>query len=268
MAKIIMKKQLLPLSISFGLFAIFVVLTFGILNLLNHLGFSHKLSVQVIWGEVLLGIFIYLKTAVDYALFVGTLMANNTGVKKRIAMNAGTSIGCFIGVTAIAVLWTFFKEIHWLMIILLVIAAMVLFKLGDGSQQHFESIPKWLKRPLELFFDLTRPIVKVLTFFMPNSELNSERLDTGTLFILSMIIPFALGADDLAGYMVLLTTANIFSLLIGIYFGDAIIDAALFANQELTVKIVKNKWVSYFGAVVFIALGVMSIIHAIKLLWN
>lgn len=38
--------------------------------------------------------------------------------------------------------------------------------------------------------------------------------------------------------MVLLSATNIFSLLIGIYLGDAIIDAALFMNQELTVKLV------------------------------
>ncbi len=80
-----------------------------------------------------------------------------------------------------------------------------------------------------------------------------------------MIIPFALGADDLAGYMVLLTAINIFSLLVGIYFGDALIDAALFANQEVTVKVVKNRWVSYFGALFFIGLGIMSIVDAFKL---
>lgn len=257
-----MRKQLLPLSISFGLFAVFVILTAGIIHLLNTLGFSQKLSLQIIWAQIGLGIFIYLKTAVDYAIFVGSLMEHNDGIPRRIAMNAGTSIGCFIGVSIIAVLWTFCKEIHWLMVILLVIAAMVLFKLGDGSQDHFDSIPAWLRYPLALFFDLTRPIVKVLTWFMPSSELKSGALSVGRLFILSMIIPFALGADDLAGYMVLLTTGNIFSLLIGIYFGDAVIDAGLFANQELTVKIVKNRWVSYFGAIVFIALGIMSLVHA------
>lgn len=259
-----MYKHLFPIAISFGLFGVFVGATFVLLHTLN-IVLPVQLTVTLLWGQVLLGVFIYLKTSVDYALFVGALMENNGGVKKRIAMNAGTSIGCFIGVTAIAVLWSFFQEIHWLMAILLVIAAMILFKLGDGSQQHFDSLPAVIRFPLRVFFDVTRPVVRLCTFFMPDSELQANSLGVRKLFILSMVIPFALGADDLAGYMVLLTTVNIFSLLVGIYFGDALIDAALFANQELTVKIVKNRWVSYFGAVVFIGLGVMSIIHAAHL---
>ncbi len=259
-----MKKQLLPITISFGLFGVFVACTYVVIKLLN-LGFTNKLSLEIVFVEVLLGVFIYLKTAVDYALFVGSLMENNNGIKKRIAMNAGTSIGCFLGVTIIAVLWTYFKEIHWLMGILLVIAGMILFKLGDGSRQHFEELHPHLKWPLEVFFKITRPVVRVFTFFMPNTELQSGVSGAWQLFFLSMIVPFALGADDLAGYMVLLTTTNFFSLLIGIYLGDAIIDVMLFANQELTVKIVKNKWVSYLGALTFIGLGVLSIIHAYHL---
>lgn len=260
-----MHKQLLPLSISFGLFGAFVVLTYFLLHCLNTLGFIH-LSTSIVGAQVVLGVIIYLKTAVDYALFVGSLMENNSGTPKRIAMNAGTSIGCFLGVTAIAVLWSFFQEVHWLMVVLLVIASMILFKLGDNSQQHFASLPASLRQPLQWFFALTRPVVEKITFFMPESELSTGTASTVRLFILSMIIPFALGADDLAGYMVLLTTYNIFSLLIGIYLGDALIDAALFANQEVTVRLVKNRWVSYFGAVFFIGLGLMSIIHAIHYL--
>jgi len=259
------KKHLLPLGISFGLFGLFVVATYGILAVLNHSYFGHGLSTTIIWGQVALGVFIYLKTAVDYALFVGSLMEFNAGIPRRIAMNAGTSIGCFVGVTFIAVLWSFFREIRWLMAILLVVAGMILFKLGDGSRQHFEDVHPWLKKPLHVFFDMMRPIVRVFTFFMPNTELSAGALSVGKLFVLSMIIPFALGADDLAGYMVLLSATNIFSLLIGIYLGDAIIDAALFMNQELTVKIVKNRWVSYLGALFFIGLGALSIFHAIHL---
>lgn len=260
-----MKKQFLPIFISLGLFVIFTIITYFLLRFLNTFNIiSEKLSTQLFFSQIGLGIFIYLKTAVDYAIFVGCLMEKNTGTPKRIAMNAGTSIGCFLGVTLITILWSFFKEVHWLMVILLVVSAMILFKLGDGSKEHYDGMPEWLKYPLNLFFQITRPIVKIFTFFMPNSELSSGTLNVGRLFFLSMIIPFALGADDLAGYMVLLTPLNVFSLLIGIYFGDAIIDIGLFSNQKLTVKIVKNKYVSYFGALIFIFLGFMSIFHAIN----
>ncbi len=260
-----MKKQLLPIIISLSLFVVFSIITHFLLVGLDSLKlFNQQLSTEFIWVQIGLGVFIYLKTAVDYALFVGMLMEKNDGIPKRIAMNVGTQIGCFIGVTGIVILWAFFKEIHWLMAILLVIAAMILFGLGDGSQEHFEEIHPYLRKPLQLFFDFTRPIVKVFTFFMPDSEMKPTIFGIKKLFLVSMIIPFALGADDLAGYMTLLTPFNIFSLLVGIYFGDAIIDIALFWNRDSTVKIVKNKWISYLGAIFFIGLGIMSIIHAIS----
>ncbi len=259
-----MKKQLIPIVLSFTLFAIFSVSTYGILFGLN-LFVSEPLKISIVITQFLLGIFIYLKTSVDYALFVGGLMEKNPGIKNRIAMNVGTQIGCFIGVTAIVVLWTFFREIHWLMAILLIVAGMILIGLGDGSQEHFESLPGWVKRPLEVFFNLTRPIVSLFTFFMPDSEMSPKAMSWGRLFFISGIIPFALGADDLAGYMVLLTATNVFSLLLGIYFGDAIIDIALFAKPEWTVAVVKNRWVSYLGAVFFVFLAVMSFIHAVSL---
>lgn len=261
-----MKKQLLPISISLGLFIIFSLISYILLKGLDGMHIFHEsLSTNFIWVQIGLGIFIYLKTAVDYALFVGMLIEKNEGLNKRIAMNVGTSLGCFVGVTAIVILWSFFREIHWLMFILLILAACVLFGLGDGSQEHFEEVDYRLRKPLEIFFKITRPVVEFLTFFMPDSEMKAKTFDTKKLFIISAIIPFALGADDLAGYMTLLTPMNVLSLLIGIYFGDAIIDIALFWNRDFTVKIVKNKWVSYFGALFFVGLGIMSIYHAISL---
>lgn len=261
-----MNKQLIPVSISLSLFGLCSVITYGLLHFLN--GFdlvAHKLSLTLVFGQFLIGIFIYLKTSVDYALFVGALMEKNPGTPKRIAMNVGTQIGCFLGVTVIVVLWVFFKEIHWLMAILLVIAGMILIGLGDGSQEHFSALPEKLRRPLEIFFDVTRPIVKLFTFFMPDNEMSAKEMNTKKLFFVSGIIPFALGADDLAGYMVLLNPVNAFSLLVGIYFGDAIIDIALFFDPEITVKIVKNRWVSYVGALFFIGLGLLSIYHAVRI---
>lgn len=259
-----MKKQLIPISLSLGLFALFSASTYGILLILNCF-MSEPLALTLTIGQFLLGIFIYLKTSVDYALFVGGLMEQNPGIRNRIAMNIGTQIGCFIGVTAIVVIWSFFREIRWLMAILLVIAGMILIGLGDGSQEHFETLPGWAKRPLEGFFNLTRPLVQIFTFFMPESDMSPQAMKWGKLFLVSGIIPFALGADDLAGYMVLLTATNVFSLLLGIYFGDAIIDIALFAKPEWTVAVVKNRWVAYLGALFFIGLGILSITHAIQL---
>ncbi len=261
-----MNKQIVPITLSLSLFVVFSVITYGLIHLLNLSPLvTEKLTLNFIWGQFFLGIFIYLKTSIDYALFVGSLMEKNEGIKKRIAMNVGTQLGCFVGVTAILVLWVFFKEIRWLMCILLLVAGNVLIGLGDGSQEHFESLDPRLKRPLEIFFKLTRPVVKFFTFFMPHGEMKATTMSVKKLFFISGIIPFVLGADDLAGYMVLLAPINVFSLLVGIYFGDAIIDMALFYDPRLTIKIVKNKWVSFLGALFFIGLGLLSIYHAIHL---
>lgn len=259
-----MRKQIVPISISLGMFVLFSVITFYLLHALNTVG-PGNILIQFTWGQFLIGMLIYLKTAVDYAIFVGLLMDKNPGTPKRIAMNAGTSTGAFIGVTAIAVLWYFFKEIHWLMFILLFVSAGILFSLGDASQEYFEKVDKRLRYPLELFFKITRPLVKVLTFFLPEGEIKPKSMGTKKLFFFSGVLPFVLGSDDLAGYMVLLSPINIFSILLGIYFADAVIDIALFYNHKWTVKAVKNKWISYLGALFFIGLGIMSIMGALKL---
>ena len=212
-----MKNQLIPITVSLGFFVVFVGLTYLVLQVLN--GFdslTQKFVLGVSLTNVLLGMLIYLKTAVDYAIFVGLLMDKNEGTAKRIAMNAGTSVGAFIGVTLIVVLWSFFKEIPWLMAGLLVLAGAVLFSLGDTSQEHFQQVPRKLRRPLELFFDFHRPIVNALTFFMPDGDFKPKTMKVWPLFFFSGFLPFLLGADDLAGYMTLITTTNIFGLLIGI----------------------------------------------------
>ena len=261
-----MKNNIIPVSISLALFAAFSILTYFILLSLNTLNLiTEKLSTTVVWEQVIIGMLIYFKTAVDYAIFVGLLMDQNVGTKKRIAMNVGTSIGAFIGVTMILVLWALFKEIDWLMFILLIIAGCILLSLGDASQEHFKKLRMELRIPLEMFFNLIRPVVSIFTFFMPEGDMKARKLGIKKLFILSAIVPFALGADDLAGYMSLLNAFNVFSILIGIYLADCIIDIALFANRELTIKIVKNQWVSYAGAIAFIILGVLSLVHAFKI---
>lgn len=262
------ENQLIPISVSLGCFVVFVLLTYFLLNIINGFGIiQQKFILSISFTDILLGMVIYLKTAVDYAIFVGLMMDKNAGTVKRIAMNAGTSIGAFIGVSLVVILWAFFKEISWLMAILLVLAGAVLFSLGDSSQEHFKAIPAKLKKPLEVFFNIVRPVISLLTFFMPNGEFKPRKMAGWSLFIFSGVLPFLLGADDLAGYMALIRTHNIFGLLIGIYLADAFIDIALFSNRKFTVRMVKNRWISYFGALFFVFLGVISFKHAFELIF-
>ena len=261
------ENQIVPIVVSLGGAIVFVGLTFLTILLLNSVdGINNKINLEISFIQIFLGMFIYLKTAVDYAIFVGMMMEKNAGMYKRIAMNAGTSVGCYIGVSLILVLWYFFKEINWLMFILLIISGAVLLSLGDASQEHFGKINKMLKRPIELFFNFVRPVVKALTFFMPEGNFKPKKMRVWQLFLFSGLLPFLLGADDLAGYMALMNPINVFSLLIGIYFADAIIDILLFCNRNLTIKIVKNKWIIYIGTIFFIVLAFISFYGAIKII--
>ena len=261
-----MRKQLLPISVSLSFFIIFSYLTYFILKYINTLNaVEEKILITIIYEQVVLGMFIYLKTAVDYAIFVGRLMDKNQGIKKRLAMNIGTSLGCFFGVSLILIIWSIFKEVKIIMFILLLFSGMILIGLGDNSQEHFHDMNKNFKTPVQVFFNITRPIVNMFTFFMPEGSMKAKTLDLKSLFIYSAILPFILGADDLAGYMVLMSISNVFSLLIGIYLADAVIDIFLFTNRKLTTKFVKNKFISYFGAIFFIIIGVLSIIKAINI---
>lgn len=214
---------------------------------------------------VLLGMTIYLKTAVDYAIFVSRLMTNNQGLKSRIAMNAGTSLGAFVGVTAVFILWVYFNQIPILMFIMLIIAGCVLFELGEGSEEHYSELSEKFKKPVRIFFNVLSPIYKRVIFFLPDFSTNNKKRPFWSLFLYSAIIPFILGVDDLAGYMSLLRPSNVFSFLAGIYIADSIIDAFLFMKPEITINIIKNKWISFVGAIFFIILGLLSIYHAITL---
>jgi hypothetical protein len=262
------KGQVTAIAVSVSMLALFTWLTYWIIYGMNQAGYvgDKVLSLNIIWYQVLLGMFIYLKTAVDYAIYVGRLMGNNTGFRARIAMNAGTSAGAFIGVTAVLIVWMVFNQVPILMIIMLLVAGAILLGLGDGSAEHYEDVPNWLKTPLNAFFETFRPVYQTMTWFMPDICPDTYKRGFWSLFILSGLLPFFLGADDLAGYMVLLDPSNTFSLLVGIYLADCFIDIALFLNQKLTVKIVKNRWISYFGAIVFVVLALWSFGDAIMLI--
>jgi cadmium resistance protein CadD (predicted permease) len=78
---------------------------------------------QLRWGDVLVGITIYLKTSIDFAIFIGRLMQKYQGWKNRIMIEIGTALGNITGTLVILVLWDIFREVKFLMAIMIVIAA-------------------------------------------------------------------------------------------------------------------------------------------------
>src|SRR5260221_3849640 len=118
----IMKTQLLPISIAF-LTAIFLVGFFAVgITLLNLLPLRDSISLRLLPVDVLVGITIYLKTSIDFALFTGNLMSKFLGLKNRIATEVATALGNGLGTMIVLIIWTFFKEIPLLLFIMIILA--------------------------------------------------------------------------------------------------------------------------------------------------
>lgn len=171
-AKKLLVEQALPIFLTFFTFLTLATLLYGLLLILDSLHVGGPIILDFRRREVLFGIIIYLKTAIDFAIFIGNLMHTNPGWKKRIAIELGTAIGNGLGTFLILILWTIFKTIPILMMIMIFIAAVVLLRMAQESFEEFlkqrHSFIK-LKMPVSLLQDqlnfvnkIFRPILRFL----------------------------------------------------------------------------------------------------------
>ena len=86
------KNQFIPIALTVVVFGALCSLLYGFIHLLNRFT-GTDILLQVRWGDVLVGLTIYLKTSVDFALLIGNLMAAYDGVKNRIAIEIGMHLG-------------------------------------------------------------------------------------------------------------------------------------------------------------------------------
>ena len=262
MKKIIIS-QFVPILLTILTFFGLSTILYGLLLLLNSLNLGAPVVMDFRRREVLVGIIIYLKTAIDFAIFTGNLMHSNPGWKKRIAIELGTALGNGIGTFLILIIWTVFKEIPLLMIVMIFIASVVLLRMAEESleeflkqKQSFIKIKKsvgLLQSQLNLVNKLFRPILR---FFVPNLNLTkTKKLSFINLIVFSLTIPFVLGLDDFAGYIPLFTVINVFGFSIGVLFGHMLLTIGLFAFPKKTVEVVKHPFVLIVGGIAFIGLG-------------
>ncbi len=108
-------EQLFPIFLTILTFLGLSTILYGLLLVLNSLNLSTPIILDFRKREVLIGIAIYLKTAIDFAIFIGNLMHSNPGWKKRIAIELGTAVGNGAGTFLILIVWTIFKEVPILM---------------------------------------------------------------------------------------------------------------------------------------------------------
>ncbi len=262
--------QLLPIIVCIVLFFAFVELSrFFIVFFINP---SITEPIQLILRplDFIVGFFLYFVTAVDYALIVGRMQNVNPGLRARFIMNVFTCVGCFVGVSVVLFLWGYAKEISWLILPLLIFAGSVMLKLAYEGKEYFDehsNINKYFSRFTTTLLEVLYYPTRLFTFWMPElGSPNVKKMSLKSLASWSFFLPFIIGLDDLVGYMGAMTIYNVFSLLIGIYFADILIDILIFTSPALTKKIVVSPLLSILAAYAFIYLAYKSFSEAILLM--
>lgn len=269
-------QQAIPIGLTMVVFAALASALYFLIGILNRfVPASQAVQVHFHWPDILAGMFVYFKTSVDFALFIGRLMQSNQGWRKRIAIEIGTALGNAVSTMIVLCLWVIFKELHILLGLMTLLAALILFEMADEGLSHFGHwrFAREPQRTLYIiirgFLDAVLKVVRPLTSrIVPNlSEKlgGDEHLKWKQLFIFSLTIPFLLGLDDFAGYVPLFSIVNVFGFALGVLAAHMLLNIALFIKPEATIKFVKNQWISLLGSLAFIGLAIWGIIEAIRI---
>ncbi len=273
MADSLFKRQVLPLILTFVVFVVLVGALWLEIFGLNQIT-TTDILLRIRWVDVLVGLTIYLKTSIDFAIFIGRLMEKNSDWKSRIAIEVGTALGNALGTMAILLVWTFFKEVRWLLAAMVFLAALVLFKLAEDSLEHvtddgigFSGVKKAARLLEKVLGKLNALVAPVLKFILPNMKATKEgSLRFWPLFLTSFTIPFILGMDDFAGYVPLFSIVNVFGFGTGVFLGHMVLNLFLYLSPERTIKAVKNSLISFIGSLAFIGLGIWGLIEVVKII--
>lgn len=269
----VFKEQVVPIALTIITFFSLCILLYIFILALNLFPSTQHIKPQLRLADILIGLTIYLKTSIDFAIFIGNVMSSNPGWKKRVAIELGTALGNASGTLLILFLWNFFRNIPLLMIVMILISSFVLIKMAEESIDEFmKSITKKhsLHTPLKLlniqlkFINrLTKPFLK---YIIPESTItNVKTLSFVSLFIFAFTIPFILGLDDFAGYIPLFSIINVFGFAIGVFLGHMTLNVGLFIAPQKTIKLVKTRAALLFGGLAFIGIALWGIFEVFEL---
>lgn len=272
----IFKEQLLPILLTAVTCIALVGILLSFVHLLNLFPIKDKIIPQFRIGDILVGLTIYLKTSVDFAIFIGNLMRQNPGWKNRIAIEIGTALGNGLGTFLVLIIWTFFKEVPILMVVMITIAALVLFGMAeDGFAEIIERKPH-LPRFATVTVTTTYMILKkvnhifapLIRRILPETTTSSKTQRSFLLLLVfSFSIPFILGLDDFAGYIPLFSIINVVSFSTGVFLGHMLLNVSLFASPKTTVKIVQQPLIIILGSIAFIGIGCWGLYEVLKILF-
>ncbi|HVZ67543.1 MAG TPA: hypothetical protein VG917_04745 [Patescibacteria group bacterium] len=268
-----LKEQVIPLLLTFVTFIVVCVIFYFFIHILNLLPSKEKIHPQIRIQDVLVGLTIYLKTSIDFAIFIGNLMRTNPGWKKRIAIEIGTAVGNALGTIVILIIWNFFREVPLLMAIMIVIASAVLLRMAEESFEELNSKLKpnhSLNTPL-LFINtqlgfINNKFKPILGKLIPDLSLtNVKVMSVISLAMFAISIPFILGLDDFAGYIPLFSIINVFGFAVGVFLGHMILNIGLFLSPKTTTKVVEAPFVLLIGGVAFVGIAAWGFYEAMHL---
>ncbi len=270
----LIKNQIIPIALTVVVAAaLTAVLWFEIVVINKYTREDIILNLRFV--DVLVGLTIYLKTSIDFAIYIGRLMHTNPGWKSRVAIEIGTAVGNAAGTLAILALWAFFKEIKWLLILMIALASLILFKLAQDSLEHAkvedERYPKWFKKIVNfsdwILEKFNKAFLPVLKFVVPNvSPKGAVDLKFWPLFGFAFTVPFVLGLDDFAGYVPLFSIVNLFGFAVGVFGGHMILNMFLYLSPATTIRVVKNPVISLLGSYAFVGLAIWGFAEVVKLI--
>ncbi|HEX8965169.1 MAG TPA: hypothetical protein VF820_01915 [Patescibacteria group bacterium] len=267
------KIQLIPIILSAVTCFILVVILFFVITSLNHFPIKEKIVPVLRIADILVGLTIYLKTSIDFAIFIGNLMRKYQGLKNRIAIEIGTAVGNAFGTILILVIWTFFKEIPLLMAVMIILASLVLLRLAEESLEDYLAAKSFMYAqkiiaPIFLILKKINTLASPITqLIIPRSNRKNITLNSFfQLLFFSFSIPFILGLDDFAGYIPLFSIINVFGFATGVFLGHMLLNIALFTSPESTIKIVRLPIILILGGLAFIGIALWGFYDVLYLL--
>lgn len=268
--------QIVPLILTGVVCAAGVAVLFIEIVLLNQfIGAREKIIPHLRWSDILVGLTIYLKTSIDFAIFIGRLMSKFPGWKNRIMIEIGTAAGNIFGTLIILLIWDLFREVRVLMALMIFVASLVLLRLAEDGFEHvkdeegkykinFGGVEYWLENFLHTINTLVAPVLNRL---IPHTNIDESKIKGfWGLFVVSFSVPFILGLDDFAGYIPLFNVVNVFGFATGVFLGHMFLNIALFISPAATIKAVKNPIISFLGSIAFIGLALWGFYEAAHLI--
>jgi 4-hydroxybenzoate polyprenyltransferase len=169
-------------------------------------------------------------------------MYKNPGLKGRVGIEIGTALGNALGTMIILLIWTFFKEVAWLLALMITLAALVLFKMAEDSLDHA---------------DIGTPRIKFVHFF----HRGLVKFNSVVEPFLSKIIPsHSIKPRASKSFMgLLLASFSVPFILIGNGIGALILRKLTISNID---RIKKYKFLKNGAMYSIFFLGVIMSLHA------